>query len=248
MVYGVEVQGQYLFLTALDCGASKKDATFLADQARSIIETDEWSAGFGNHIIAFACDGAGSCKNCSEILCRSLHIVPLRCQLHAMGLVIKHISVKIPFFADLIERAEKLLDLFLSNGRLRALLKTFSDGRALIRFVPVWMAIHVVAVMRLLALKSAIVQTCDSKQFEDYVSDPPPERRSRCRYVKDIVDDSTFWKSVRFCVDSMTPLVVTLRIFDRSCAMAGYIYWMWSLLRESMCVVFGGERNDWVPV
>ena len=247
-MFGVEVQGQYVFLGCIDCGSSKKDAFFLTDVASRFLTDESFHAGFGPFVNAYITDGAAACKLSALSLQQGHHVIFVRCQLHAMGLVLKHIFSSIDLCKTTSEKAERVIDLFLSNNRLRSLLKDFSKGKALLRFVPVRIAIHVIALRRLIQLKSALYATCNDKSFGVYVAEQRDEKRIACLAVKDIVEDKDFWRAVEFCVDGLTPIVITLRIIDSSCKLAGYIHFLWSLIRATMETVFGRIEFTWVPV
>eukprot|EP00300_Choanocystis_sp_HF-7_P012180 c17781_g1_i3.p1 GENE.c17781_g1_i3~~c17781_g1_i3.p1 ORF type:complete len:456 (+),score=78.64 c17781_g1_i3:425-1792(+) len=165
-----------------------------------------------------------------------------------MNLAIKHVFRLVPLCHEVENKANSVIDLFLSNGRLRALLKKHSQNKVLLRFVPVRMAIHVLALRRLQLLRPYLLESLFDPQFQSYVDAQDSAKRERCIEVANIVKDEQFWKGVRFCVEALTPLLVTLRIFDQASCMAGFVHFLWALLRESVCCVFGNKAHDWVPI
>ncbi len=217
--------------------------------ANKFIDDNQHAGGFGAHIVAYCTDGAQACLNSATETMSQLHIIPVRCQLHAIALAIKHLFEHIDFFQDVEAKASLVIDAFRSNGRLSTLLKEKSDGKSLLRFVPVRCGIHWAVLRQLLKLKAALYSACNDELFSAYVSGlPDHSKRSQMTDVKEIIEDIQFWKSVAFVVDVLTPLLVVLKIFDRSSALAGYIHWLWSLLDESVSVQCGKEGHEWVDV
>ncbi len=250
LVFGVEVQGRYLFLGCVDCGAEKKDTTFLTAVAEKCLQDIQWSANFGPQVVAYVVDGAPSVLNSALALQQKYDVISVRCQLHAIGLCVKHMFKRISFCQSAADRAEKVIDLFLTNGRLRSALKIHSKAAVPIRYVPVRMAIHVLAFKKLLNLRGALVDTVLGDHFKAYKDDKQtkPEKKARCREVKETILDNDFWMSLQFCVDAMSPLLIVLRIFDRSCTLAGFVHWLWGQLRDSICAALGKEDYVSIPI
>ncbi len=80
------------------------------------------------------------------------------------------------------------------------------------------------------------------------MNDQTKDKKQECRDVKQIVESPLFWKDVAFCIDAFTPLVVTLKIFDQSSALAGYVRHLWSLLSESVAINFGKHIANHIPL
>jgi hypothetical protein len=128
LVFGVEVQGRYLFLGTVNAGANKKTSEFLTEIATKFIGDESCHAGFGPSIVAYCVDGAPCCLNNAAELQERYSIVAVRCQLHAISVVIKRMF-KLAYVDNIFRQATSVTDLFLSNSRLRSLLKTLSNNK-----------------------------------------------------------------------------------------------------------------------
>jgi hypothetical protein len=247
LVFGVEVRGRYTFLGTVNAGVNKKTSSFLKDIAMKFIQDETFHVGFGSTIIAYCVDGAYSCTKSASMLEKDHHIIAVRCQLHAVSLLLKKV-LSIPYLKEFMKQVQDVTDLFLSNGRLRCLLKVHSLGRSLKRLIPVRCASHVIALRQLASLKGALKLAVEDPIFNEYIADQEAPKQRKCEHVRTVVDDKVFWLNVNFCIESLTAVVIVMRHFDRSTSMTGYVRYLWSLLSESVAVSFGKSVSEHVDV
>lgn len=88
LVWGYEIQGEYIFVASTNCGSKKKDVSFLTECAKQFLisENGESSddpslfndAGFSNYVSSYCTDGALSCKMSALQLEKEFFVIPIR--------------------------------------------------------------------------------------------------------------------------------------------------------------------------
>ena len=136
-------------------------------------------------------------------------------------------------------QANQIITLILDNNRLRSALKAISSPKKmLLRFVPVRFGFIVVALRRLLEMKSDMCTLVDCGTWLSYFLDQARDKKVRMTKVRELVDTKTFWTGIQFVLSICDPIMVAMREMDGTCerlagfALCGCLLWR----RLRMCV------------
>jgi len=247
IVGGVETRYRYAPLGAVNAGLSKKDAAYLVNYVKRHLDDRDLGNGFGDSIIATVMDGAPACINAIKLLAQLEKLLAVRCQSHLLALAIKRIMLKC--FADTIDEAGKLIQYIRNHGRVHSILKSLAKY-TIFRFVETRFNTHVIALNRLLLLKSGLTTLPVNEEFQAYIdSQSGSERASVEILLASTVKNPKFWLGVEFAVHVCMPLTRALRMVDRSRVRARHIKNIWTVLEDHLAVALvDGKYKDYCKV
>eukprot|EP00301_Raphidiophrys_heterophryoidea_P019412 c4353_g1_i1.p1 GENE.c4353_g1_i1~~c4353_g1_i1.p1 ORF type:complete len:299 (-),score=58.41 c4353_g1_i1:917-1813(-) len=223
----------------------KQDASYLKELALSFITSKDRECGFGKHIVAYCVDGAASCLLAARQLQEDHHILSVRCQLHAISLLLKHLFDRVQHCASIITQARRVIDI--SEQQQTSPIAEDALARAIV--VEVRCAFHMLALQRLKALRLALDTAVNDAQWHRYADEQKKsDKVDELLEVVKIIQSSSFWTGVNFCISAFAPIVHVMRIIDQSCSLAGFVRYLWSLLSESVAATFGKRDYSDVPL
>jgi hypothetical protein len=240
LVMGVQAAAVFFPLGAHNAGVSKKHAAYLANVSREYLTRfPELSAEtFGS-----VSDGAQSCLNALDLTAESEFLVPVRCQSHAMSLLLKGIA-KGPF-QDTVEKAGSLINWIRGRPRIHALVKDVS-GKAVFRFVEVRFATHVIACNRLLVLRPNLFGlVLASDGYAAYKSDQNARDRAEFEKYETLIQNQAFWNDVKNFCQIAVPATVALRLLDCSHIRTKDVNTIWTSLGKRLAEVLLTTPVSW---
>lgn len=143
-------------LGSVNAGASRKDAVYIEALLRRYTDKDDpLSQGLGGYVVAAVLDGAPANMVALGELERQYHILKLRCQSHAISLVLKKFILKV--FMGLCSRAVALIQFFRTHTTPSQLAQRYGK-LVLLRVIEIRFNTHAMAFLRLIFLLSALKQ------------------------------------------------------------------------------------------
>ena len=197
------------------------------------------------HVFAVGGDNASAPVRAARDLEEELGTLPFGCVAHAFSRTFQHVCEIEVLDTNVLKKANKVVDLFLSRHVPRELLRTKCD-KSLYRLIPTRFISAVLVCERLLELRPVLENVVDSVPFDTFRKSTATERaaREQCTAVKEIVHDVQFWRWLEFFVKMSIGFVVAVRCMDG--AKAGsvcLVYKIWSLLAGTVTAVFRDEPN-----
>jgi len=194
-----------VFLKSVDTSDIIKSADNLFTLLDSVVE----EIGESN-VVQVITDGASNYVKAGKLLMEKREkIFWSPCAAHCIDLMLSDIG-KLPIHQDTISKAKTITNFIYRHCLVLNLMRKFTRGRELVR----------PAITRFatcfLTLKSIHEQ---KKELKNMFSSDEWERCSHYRSsvgrkVSDIIDDKNFWKSIKYCLKCVTPLVKVLRLVD----------------------------------
>lgn len=243
LVYGFHVGTTFYPFGSIDGGAAKKDATFLREKSMQVLS----EAGVSHLTFSAVVDGAPACLKAGDLRESVDFIVSVRCQSHAVALLVKHIVVKC-FEKEVLTDAEFLITHIRNHPRLHTLIKVSGEGLALLRVVDTRFLTHVIAVTRLVRLKPVLEALCENEWFLQYKADLTKPQKLKLARLVEIIKNKAFWDQADFFLHVTEPMAVACRLMDQSAVRACDVNRIWESLAVRLALALDPTKFTNVPV
>lgn len=230
LVVGVWSRGTFFPQGAHNAGPNKKDAEYLTAVSLEYLNGDP---ELEMCTFASVSDGAKACLNSLDDLSRKEHLVPIRCQSHAVSLFIKEVA-KGPF-ARTISEANDLITWVRGRPRIHTMIRNIMN-KPVFRFIETRFGSHVVGCARLVVLRPAFVGMIPTSEYEDYRQSQSVAVRAEFSRLEALIERKSFWDDLRHFTDLMAPATVALRLMDESSARCKDVNSIWTSLGSHLAV------------
>ena len=234
LVFGVSSRDSFFPQGVHNAGPNKKDTDYLFQQSLRYLTDD---AELGYETYAAVSDGAKACLNAIDKLGEEEFLVPIKCQSHAVSLLLKDVTKSV--FGAMIENAARLIGWVRGSSHIHSLIK-----RSILRFVEVRSATHVLGCNRLLAVHPSLVTLIQQPAYTQYKSTQTLTVRKEFNEMEAIILNQDFWDDVRAFTSILIPVVKTLRLMDQSTVRAKDVLVMWEALGDRLALALSESSLD----
>ncbi len=246
---GAAVGSGYYLLDLSVSGSKKKTATEIQRNIITALRKDD----VYKYAFSSCFDGASPCTLAGKLLERDHYLLRVRCQTHAMALLIKWIFSKVPELARVVADAETIILHFFSVGTLISALREHNDGGTLLMFISTRFNFHWAALAQLLKRRTAVSQIVnDASATSPWVLAAKggtlnSKKKATHRAVFKLVNDFSSWQYFEFAKDVARSITIALRLLDGSACCSGFVRAIWSILPETVCAAMSQDKYDFVP-
>jgi len=233
----VETAAGFVPLGTVNAGSEKKDIAFVVELIKRYCDSTDVGANFAPHIIAVVLDGAPVNISALKLVEEELSLVPVRCQSHAVALLIKHVINDV--FSETIAEAEAMIKFVRRTGRVHALFRSLT-GLVLFRCIPIRFATHTIACNRLIRTKNKGLALFGNEEYSKWLQSANPSKREEADQFLTSWKDDRLWYRLEFLVAVTLPLVNALRLMDTSKVRAKHVFKIW----EKLGVHLAGVLKD----
>ena len=165
---------------------------------------------------------------CLDILEAEEFLNPVRCQSHAISLLVKAVATKC--FKTEIDKAGSLIEWVRGRPRIHSLLSAQSK-LSIYRFIDVRFGSHVIACERLSKLRASLIIVVCDKEYKEYRDSQSSRVRDEyLNYERLIRENDAFWSRLDLFVTLCTPIIVALRFMDEANVRAVHVNRIWESL------------------
>lgn len=246
---GVQTLLGFVPLGTIDAGAEKKGIAFNVKLVKRYVDDNDLGMGFGRHTYGVCLDGTAANITALQQIERDMHLIPIRCQSHALALLLKKTFLNV--FARQIKDAEEIISFVRSHGRVNSTLKKRSGGLVLLRFVPTRFNTHAIALDRLChpSVKAALTTLATDKEYQEYIADSNKAIKTAAQRFDTIVkSEKDFWEPISFACAVTKPVTAALRLMDTSVVRAQHGYDIWAAIGSRIASVLVDDKWKAVPV
>ncbi|XP_051147895.1 uncharacterized protein LOC127263021 [Andrographis paniculata] len=170
------------------------------------------SVGVDN-IVQIVTDSEASMKAAGKKLMRKRkHIFWSPCAAHCIDLMLEDIG-DILSVKDTIKEARRITGFIYNSDKVVNLMKTYTNGRDLLRPGITRFATEFVAMESLLRYATDLKRMCTSREWVEYNN--TSRRRHEAGDISDLILNERFWKRIRRVCGVMEPLVKVLKVVDQ---------------------------------
>ncbi|XP_051133269.1 uncharacterized protein LOC127252924 [Andrographis paniculata] len=189
-----------IYHSSVDCTNKAKTADFVYTLMDKVVE----SVGVDN-IVQIVTDSEASMKAAGKKLMRKRkHIFWSPCAAHCIDLMLEDIG-DILSVKDTIKEARRITGFIYNSDKVVNLMKTYTNGRDLLRPGITRFATEFVAMESLLRYATDLKRMCTSREWVEYNN--TSRRRHEAGDISDLILNERFWKRIRRVCGVMEPLV-----------------------------------------
>ncbi|XP_051143923.1 uncharacterized protein LOC127260255 [Andrographis paniculata] len=197
-----------IYHSSVDCTNKAKTADFVYTLMDKVVE----SVGVDN-IVQIVTDSEASMKAAGKKLMRKRkHIFWSPCAAHCIDLMLEDIG-DILSVKDTIKEARRITGFIYNSDKVVNLMKTYTNGRDLLRPGITRFATEFVAMESLLRYATDLKRMCTSREWVEYNN--TSRRRHEAGDISDLILNERFWKRIRRVCGVMEPLVKVLKVVDQ---------------------------------
>ena len=197
-----------LYHTSIDTTNKSKTASYIFSLMDKVVE----EVGESN-VVQVVTDNEPSFKAAGKLLMeKRKHLFWTPCAAHCIDLMLEDIG-KMSSVKHTLDQAKKITSFIYNSQKLVNLMRTFTNGKELLRPGITRFATEFIAIESLMCHQANLKQMCTSSQWSDFNREK--NRRSIASKVSDIILTDRFWKKATYVQSIMEPLVKVLKIVDQ---------------------------------
>ena len=230
-----------VFLKSIDTSGICKNADNLFELLDSMVE----EIGEDN-VVQVVTDSASAYVKAGELLMeKRKNVFWSPCAAHCLDLILTDIG-ELPLHKDIMAKARKITVYIYRHSWVLNLMRKFTKKRDLVRACVTRFATSYLTLRSLFENKIGLRAMFASEEWQ---RSQYSKKGDGVKLMDIVLDDQNFWRSIKYCLKCVLPLVKVLRLVDGDMKPAmGYIYEAMDKAKEQIQKNFRNVKKHYEPI